>query len=375
MDVVEKSPEHDENLDPNSEEKQKDEKDDNENKLEIQVKGNENQPESEPKIEEESEDDDDKIEESESESQDSMEDGEVLKDKSNEQSAEQASTSDSEQIEDSGPTLLTNVPSQIKPRLVTQKRPVQKGKRLPTRGKKPGAGLKTKMTTDHVKSSIVQPVDGGAQPARKIPMGAGPGINFAQQAMNIKLKPSNGVATPSKSPAKKEEMKNPVELSGTLIKRGAKKKNWQARWFVLKPNQVQYFKNEKSAFPQGTIGLYGSTAVAVTLDFPKPHCFKVVSEGKELYCQAESPAQMEQWLDAISQNCVYIEKNDTSAVGHTFIKRNFDSPTRCQKCQSFIWGLGKPGYSCSVCNCAVHKKCWKELDFYCGSQKTAPVDK
>ncbi|CAL1532063.1 unnamed protein product [Lymnaea stagnalis] len=47
--------------------------------------------------------------------------------------------------------------------------------------------------------------------------------------------------------------------------------------------------------------------------------------------------------------------------GHQFIAKFFRSPTYCSFCQDFLWGLNKQGYQCTICNCAVHKKCHDKI--------------
>eukprot|EP01116_Phalansterium_solitarium_P016187 TRINITY_DN3706_c0_g1_i1.p1 TRINITY_DN3706_c0_g1~~TRINITY_DN3706_c0_g1_i1.p1 ORF type:complete len:274 (-),score=57.61 TRINITY_DN3706_c0_g1_i1:1144-1965(-) len=58
--------------------------------------------------------------------------------------------------------------------------------------------------------------------------------------------------------AKFDEAKIHPDKSGYLDKKGAKRKNWNNRWFVLKDNYLFYCKTEKS-LPQGIINLHGCT--------------------------------------------------------------------------------------------------------------------
>eukprot|EP01104_Vermistella_antarctica_P004277 TRINITY_DN14760_c0_g1_i1.p1 TRINITY_DN14760_c0_g1~~TRINITY_DN14760_c0_g1_i1.p1 ORF type:complete len:615 (+),score=146.70 TRINITY_DN14760_c0_g1_i1:76-1920(+) len=54
-----------------------------------------------------------------------------------------------------------------------------------------------------------------------------------------------------------------------------------------------------------------------------------------------------------------------SEVDHQFKKHHFNKPTWCDRCDQFIWGLGKQGYYCKACKYGAHPKCYKKVTDEC----------
>jgi len=59
-------------------------------------------------------------------------------------------------------------------------------------------------------------------------------------------------------------------------------------------------------------------------------------------------------------------RGDVGYSPHTFKLKFFTSPTWCDFCQNFIWGVISPqGYCCQVCGYTTHKKCMGNVPHMC----------
>ncbi|EGG19880.1 RhoGEF domain-containing protein [Cavenderia fasciculata] len=98
-----------------------------------------------------------------------------------------------------------------------------------------------------------------------------------------------------------------IVKQGYLTKKGAMRRNWTKRWFVLKQNYLFYFKTSRDKKPKGIIQLVNVGAVK---SFYKPNCMAIKSlvdrEEREFLICATSASELEEWIKAISNCC---EKN------------------------------------------------------------------
>merc|ERR1711939_761456 len=95
-------------------------------------------------------------------------------------------------------------------------------------------------------------------------------------------------------------MADKIVKQGYLMKKGAKRKNWTNRWFVLRGNQLEYYKDPIDLKPRGTIQLTGST---VGLSDSKPHTFTIDTESRVFLISAKNSTLRDQWIAAI-KDCV-----------------------------------------------------------------------
>uniref|UniRef100_U3BKX0 Rho GTPase-activating protein 22 isoform 2 n=1 Tax=Callithrix jacchus TaxID=9483 RepID=U3BKX0_CALJA len=104
----------------------------------------------------------------------------------------------------------------------------------------------------------------------------------------------------------------PVLKAGWLKKQRSIMKNWQQRWFVLRGDQLFYYKDKDEIKPQGFISLQGTqvTELLPGPEDPGKHLFeispggageqeKVPANPEALLLMASSQRDMEDWVQAI----------------------------------------------------------------------------
>ncbi|XP_004607455.1 rho GTPase-activating protein 22 isoform X3 [Sorex araneus] len=104
----------------------------------------------------------------------------------------------------------------------------------------------------------------------------------------------------------------PVLKAGWLKKQRSIMKNWQQRWFVLRGDQLFYYKDKDETKPQGFISLQGTqvTELVPGPEDPGKHLFeispggageqeKVPANPEALLLMASSQRDMEDWVQAI----------------------------------------------------------------------------
>ncbi|KAF7653921.1 hypothetical protein LDENG_00076680 [Lucifuga dentata] len=100
--------------------------------------------------------------------------------------------------------------------------------------------------------------------------------------------------------------------AGWLKKQRSIMKNWQIRWFVLRSDQLYFYKDEEETKPQGSIPLQGCQVNELTAnpDEPGRHLFEIVPGGtgekdrapishESFLLMANSQTDMDDWVKAI----------------------------------------------------------------------------
>uniref|UniRef100_A0A8C8IGX5 Rho GTPase activating protein 22 n=1 Tax=Oncorhynchus tshawytscha TaxID=74940 RepID=A0A8C8IGX5_ONCTS len=98
--------------------------------------------------------------------------------------------------------------------------------------------------------------------------------------------------------------------AGWLKKQRSIMKNWQLRWFVLRSDQLFFYKEEEETKPQGCIPLQGCQVNELTANSEEPgrHLFEIVPGGEKdraalsheaFLLMANSQSDMDDWVKAI----------------------------------------------------------------------------
>jgi len=137
----------------------------------------------------------------------------------------------------------------------------------------------------------------------------------------------SGLKLGKEAQAKFDEAKSNPDLAGGLDKKGAKRKNWNSRWFVLKDNYLFYCKNQKTN-PQGIINLHGCTVSRIEGPTARPNSFSLLAPksvsidakwtNRTYFMAAKEAKEMEKWMRVL-------EENGKKAVERAAAKKQDDS--------------------------------------------------
>lgn len=108
-----------------------------------------------------------------------------------------------------------------------------------------------------------------------------------------------------------------IVKQGFLQKKGANRRNWTSRWFVLKHKYLFYFKNQKDQTPKGMISLAG---VKVAFSDRKPFCFSISNSSREYLICGKSQQEVDEWLAAI-KTCMVDWFPATKSSSHPQLQR------------------------------------------------------
>uniref|UniRef100_A0A8C3AWX9 Rho GTPase-activating protein 24 n=1 Tax=Cyclopterus lumpus TaxID=8103 RepID=A0A8C3AWX9_CYCLU len=124
-----------------------------------------------------------------------------------------------------------------------------------------------------------------------------------QSSCHIETAVSRGPCRPASPSLQEGALK-----AGWLKKQRSIMKNWQLRWFVLRSDQLFFYKDEEETKPQGCIPLQGCQVNELTAnpDEPGRHLFEIVPEKdrapishESFLLMANSQTDMDDWVKAI----------------------------------------------------------------------------
>jgi len=95
---------------------------------------------------------------------------------------------------------------------------------------------------------------------------------------------------------------NILVKQGYLTKKGAKRRNWNTRWFILKHNHLAYYKNPGDREPKGVI-ILSNCKVELSEKVKRTHCFSITAPLRTYYIHAKNSTTQEEWMSAI-RSCI-----------------------------------------------------------------------
>jgi len=103
----------------------------------------------------------------------------------------------------------------------------------------------------------------------------------------------------------------PSEKSGWLEKRGGLRKTWKKRFFVLKDNELRYYKDQACKSFKGTIPVEGcSVEIAPEAKYHKKFCFELNSplSNRTFVIVADNSSNVQEWMNAIRKAMLKIRR-------------------------------------------------------------------
>lgn len=93
-----------------------------------------------------------------------------------------------------------------------------------------------------------------------------------------------------------DKLKRSRIREGFMTKQGHVVRNWKMRWFVLRRDEMLYYKSELDPKASGSVELNKNSTVEIA---GRPHSFIVTSPGRKLVCTAKDSREMEEWMNDI----------------------------------------------------------------------------
>eukprot|EP01088_Endostelium_zonatum_P016435 TRINITY_DN4439_c0_g1_i1.p1 TRINITY_DN4439_c0_g1~~TRINITY_DN4439_c0_g1_i1.p1 ORF type:complete len:888 (-),score=204.22 TRINITY_DN4439_c0_g1_i1:105-2768(-) len=106
---------------------------------------------------------------------------------------------------------------------------------------------------------------------------------------------------------------------GYLSKKGAKRRNWNTRWCILKKDAMLYFANPLDRRPKGIVPLSGCSVSPSTR---KPFCFCISNVDRDYLITAKNQKEQQEWMDAIKSCIEGLVNEDTENMRRSAYQAN-----------------------------------------------------
>lgn len=86
---------------------------------------------------------------------------------------------------------------------------------------------------------------------------------------------------------------------GFITKLGAIFKNWRKRWFVLKRNELSYFRSQGDGVPVRCIDLKDCRECAIDVTMKRENCFRLVLSWRTFYLICDTEQEVQEWMQML----------------------------------------------------------------------------
>lgn len=126
--------------------------------------------------------------------------------------------------------------------------------------------------------------------------------------------------TPVGHPISSMELPSGAVKVGWMTKRGSVRKSWKYRFFVLRPDSLEYYRKSTGLDyekPLGTLLLSECDAVVENTSMKRANCFEMQLPHRTLYLYCETRREMESWFSAIKDR---VDSYGTNAYALDFVR-------------------------------------------------------
>ncbi|CAI8038949.1 Dual adapter for phosphotyrosine and 3-phosphotyrosine and 3-phosphoinositide [Geodia barretti] len=86
---------------------------------------------------------------------------------------------------------------------------------------------------------------------------------------------------------------------GYLTKQGRIRKTWRVRWFILRNQNLSYYRTKQHKKPLGTLDLTEAISVDLDTSKDKEFCFRIIMPSRTWYFLGNSVEDSQQWVELL----------------------------------------------------------------------------